>query len=74
MIKIGKVAVTVALFAAISLPVPACRSSAKPILNVFAWAGLFKPALIARFEQEAGCRSRDHDGRIQRDRLGGPQQ
>ncbi len=54
--KIGKFAVAIALLAAISLPVPACRSSAKPILNVFAWAGLFKPALIARFEQEAGCK------------------
>jgi spermidine/putrescine transport system substrate-binding protein len=32
-----------------------CRK-AKPVLHVYAWADYFKPALLARFESEHGCR------------------
>jgi spermidine/putrescine transport system substrate-binding protein len=52
--RIGQVALVAAATA--FLVGPACRSSAVTSLHLYSWPGLFKPSLIAKFEQEAGCK------------------
>ena len=48
--------IAAAVLAATVLAGPACGTRGGPVLHVYTWSDYIKPALVARFERENGCR------------------